>query len=132
MKLSSETMITNQIKCHGSIQTTLEDDVNVPDTKPDIDLIIKQNGCLDLTEIKCEQNKCVLRGSLQFELLYASRDDIRPVHNMKGQIPFEETVNLDGLTETDDVFCSYDLEDCQIQLIHSRKISVREIGRAHV
>ena len=43
MKLSSETMITNQIKCHGSIQTTLEDDVNVPDTKPDIDLIIKQN-----------------------------------------------------------------------------------------
>ena len=31
MKLSSETMITNQIKCHGSIQTTLEDDVNVPD-----------------------------------------------------------------------------------------------------
>ena len=40
MKLSSETMITNQIKCHGSIQTTLEDDVNVPDTKPDIDLII--------------------------------------------------------------------------------------------
>lgn len=61
MKLSSETMITNQIKCHGSIQTTLEDDVNVPDTKPDIDLIIKQNGCLDLTEIKCELNKCVLR-----------------------------------------------------------------------
>ena len=101
MKLSSETMITNQIKCHGSIQTTLEDDVNVPDTKPDIDLIIKQNGCLDLTEIKCEQNKCVLRGSLQFELLYASHDDIRPVHNMKGQIPFEETVNLDGLTETE-------------------------------
>lgn len=131
MKLSSETMITNQIKCHGSIQTTLEDDVNVPDTKSDIDLIIKQNGCLDLTEIKCEQNKCVLRGSLQFELLYASHDDIRPVHNMKGQIPFEETVNLDGLTETDDVFCSYDLEDCQIQLIHSRKISVRAIAGFH-
>lgn len=131
MKLSLETMITNRIKCHGSIQTTLEDDVNVPDTKPDIDHIIKQRGCLELTEIICEQNKCILHGHLQFELLYASNDDIRPVHNMKGQIPFEETVNMDGLSDVDAVFCSYDLEDCQIKLIHSRKISVRAIADFH-
>ena len=55
-------MITNQIKCHGSIQTTLEDDVNVPDTKPDIDLIIKQNGCLDLTEIKMRTKQMCSKG----------------------------------------------------------------------
>ena len=131
MKLSLETMITNQIKCHGSIQTTLEDDVNVPDTKPDIDFIIKQHGCLELTEITCEQNKCIVHGQLQFELLYVSNDDIRPIHNMKGQIPFEETINMDGLSDTDTVFCSYDLEDCQIKLIHSRKISVRAIAGFH-
>lgn len=106
MKLSLETMITNQIKCHGSIQTTLEDDVNVPDTKPDIDFIIKQHGCLELTEITCEQNKCIVHGQLQFELLYVSNDDIRPIHNMKGQIPFEETINMDGLSDTDTVFAA--------------------------
>lgn len=131
MKLSLETMHTNQIKCHSSIQITLEDDVNVPDTKPDIDFIIKQQGSLELTEIKCEQDKVILRGQLPFTLLYASGDDIRPIHNMHGKIPFEETINMDGLEPTDDVFCHYDLEDCQIQLINSRKISVRAIVSFH-
>ncbi len=113
------------------MQITLEDDVNVPDTKPDIDFIIKQQGSLELTEIKCEQDKALLRGKLPFTLLYASSDDIRPVHNMHGQISFEESVNMDGLMPTDEVFCHYDLEDCQIQLINSRKISVRAIVSFH-
>lgn len=131
MKLSSKTLHTNQIKCHGSMQITLEDDVNVPDTKPDIDFLIKQQGTLELAEIKSEQDKVILRGVLPFTLLYASSDDIRPVHNMKGQIPFEETLNMDSLLPSDEVFCHYDLEDCQINLINSRKISVRAIVSFH-
>lgn len=131
MKLSLQTLHTNQIKCHGSMQITLEDDVNVPDTKPDIDFLIKQQGTLELTEIRSEQDKVVLRGFLPFTLLYASSDDIRPVHNMKGQIPFEETINMDSLLPSDEVFCHYDLEDCQIHLINSRKISVRAIVSFH-
>ncbi len=131
MKLALKTLHTNQIKCHASMQITLEDDINVPDTKPDIDFIIKQQGAIELTETKCEQDKVILTGTLPFTLLYASSDDIRPVHNMQGQIPFEETLNMDGLSPSDDVFCHYDLEDCQIHLINSRKISVRAIISFH-
>lgn len=131
MKLSQQTLHTNQIKCHGSMQITLEDDVNVPDTKPDIDFIIKQQGSLEITEVKSEQDKVILRGILPFTLLYSSKDDIRPIHNMNGQIPFEETLNIESLLPTDEVFCHYDLEDCQIHLINSRKISVRAIISFH-
>lgn len=131
MKLSSQTLHTNQIKCHGSMQITLEDDVNVPDTKPDIDFLIKQQSTLELAEVKSEQDKVILRGTLPFTLLYSSSDDIRPVHNMNGKIPFEETLNLDSVLPGDEVFCHYDLEDCQINLINSRKISVRAIVSFH-
>ncbi len=131
MKLSLQTLHTNQIKCHGSIQVTLEDDVNVPDTKPDIDTIIKHHGTLEISEIKSEQDKVILRGSLPFTLLYSSNDDIRPIHNMHGQIPFEESINIESLSPSDEVFCHYELEDCQIQLINSRKISIRAIVSFH-
>ncbi len=131
MKLSLQTLNTNQIKCHGSIQVTLEDDVNVPDTKPDIDTIIKHHGSLEISEIKSEQDKVLLRGTLPFSLLYSSNDDIRPIHNMQGQIPFEESINIESLSPSDEVFCHYELEDCQIQLINSRKISIRAIVSFH-
>lgn len=131
MNLSLQTLHTNQIKCHGSMQITLEDDVNVPDTKPDIDFLIKQQSSLEITEIKGEQDKVILRGVLPFTLLYSSSDDIRPIHSMHGQIPFEEVLNVESLLPTDEIFCHYDLEDCQIQLINSRKISVRAIVSFH-
>lgn len=131
MKLSLQTLHTNQLKCHGSIQITLEDDINVPDTKPDIDTIIKHHDTLEISEIRSEQDKVVLRGSLPFTLLYSSNDDIRPIHNMQSQIPFEESINIESLSPADEVFCHYELEDCQIQLINSRKISIRAIVSFH-
>lgn len=131
MKLSLQTLHTNQIKCHGNIQITLEEDINVPDTKPDIDTIIKHHGTLEISEIKSEQDKVILRGNLPFTLLYSSNDDIRPIHNMQSQIPFEESINIESLTPSDEVFCHYELEDCQIQLINSRKISIRAIVSFH-
>jgi hypothetical protein len=131
MKLSLETIYTNRITCHSDTQITLEDDINVPDTKPDIDFIIKEKSSLKVTETKSQENQVLLRGYLSFRLLYSSNDDIRPVHNMQGQVPFEETIYMEGLTPSEDVFCHYDLEDCQIHLINSRKISLRAIASFH-
>ena len=109
------------------MQITLEEDINVADVKPDIDALITRQAHLELTQIKAETDHAILRGTLSFTLLYSSQDDIRPVHSMQGQIPFEETVNMEQLAAGEDVFCHYELEDFQIHLINSRKISVRAI-----
>jgi len=127
MELITHTIQTNELKCRSNIQVTLEDDMNVPDTKPDIEKLIKTQGEIQLSDINPSDGKVNVRGSLSFSLLYSSNDDIRPIHNMKGQIPFNETINMDNVTALDDVFCHFELEDCQASLINSRKVSIRAI-----
>ncbi len=127
MELVTHTIHTNKIKCRSNIQTTLEDDMNVPDTKPDIEKLIKTQGEIHLTDVSPSDSKVTIRGNLSFSILYSSNDDIRPIHNIQGQIPFEETVNMDEVTASNEVFCHFDLEDCQASLINSRKISIRAI-----
>lgn len=127
MELITHTIQTNELKCRSNIQSTLEDDMNVPDTKPDIERLIKTQGEIQLADITPSDGKVNVHGSLSFSLLYFSNDDIRPIHNIKGQIPFNETINMDNITASDDVFCHFELEDCQASLINSRKVSIRAI-----
>ncbi len=127
MELVTHTIQTNELKCRSNIQATLEDDMNVPDTKPDIEKLVKTQGKIQITDISPSEGKVTVRGNLSFSLLYSSNDDIRPIHNMKGQIPFNESINMDNVTAADDVFCHFELEDCQASLINSRKVSIRAI-----
>lgn len=131
MELSTRNIRTHGILCRSDMQITLEDDVNVPDTKPDIDQLIKTQGEIQITSITPTDGKVTLHGNLTFSLLYITTEDIRPVHNMKGQIPIDETINMDGLLPEREVMCHFDLEDCQTNLINSRKVSIRAIVSFH-
>lgn len=131
MELSTRNIQTQGSLCRSDMQITLEDDVNVPDTKPDIDQLIKTQGEVQLTSISPTDGKVVIRGNLAFSLLYITTEDIRSVHNMKGQIPFEEIINMDGLHSDHEVMCHFDLENCQTNLINSRKVSIRAIISFH-
>ena len=103
MELITHKITANKSVCKNGIQTTLEEDMNVPDTKPDIERLIKTQGDLSLTDIIPSENKVKVNGTLSFSLLYFSNDDIRPIHNLKGQMPFSETLNMDNLSSSDDV-----------------------------
>lgn len=131
MELSTQTIHTNNILCHSDMQITLEDDINVPDTKPDIEQLIKNQGQIQLSSITPTEDKVILKGYLSFSLLYITTEDIRPVHNMKGKIPFEESINMEGFVPHQEVLCHFELEDCQANLINSRKVSVQAIVSFH-
>lgn len=131
MELSTRNIHTQGIVCRSDMQITLEDDVNVPDTKPDIEQLVKTQGEIQITNVTPNEGKVTIKGNLTFSLLYLTTEDLRPVHNMRGQIPFDETINMDGLLADREVMCHFDLEDCQANLINSRKISVRAIVSLH-
>ncbi|MCD7825830.1 MAG: DUF3794 domain-containing protein [Clostridiaceae bacterium] len=127
MELATKNIHTHNVICRSDLQITLEDDINVPDSKPDIEQLVKTQGKIELSNVTASDEKVTIHGNLLFTLLYISSDDLRPVHSMSGQIPFQETLNMDELLPDKEVSCHYDLEDCQANLINSRKVSVRAI-----
>lgn len=131
MELTTRNIHTYGVLCRSDMQITLEDDVNVPDTKPDIDQLIKTRGEIQITSATPADGKVNLRGTLNFSLLYITTEDIRPVQCMRGQIPIEESINMDNLSPDRDVACHFDLEDCQANLINSRKLNLRALISFH-
>ena len=125
MELIKKLIQMNQIKCKSNTQMTLDDDFNVPDAKPDVAYIIKEQGMIHISEVKAMNGKAMVKGSLDFMLLYISEEGEQKVHNISGSLPFEEQMNMDEACTTDNISCQYEIEDLSTSLINSRKISVR-------
>ena len=127
-------MQLNKIKLHSCTtfasaqsQITLDDDYNVPDYRPDIVKVLKEKGELHFYEVKAAAGAAWLKGRLVFRVLYRSDQENGKISCLKGEIPFQEKLNMDGVQEYDVIQASGEIEDLTIGVIHSRKISVRAV-----
>lgn len=108
-------------------QITLDDDYNVPDYRPDIVKVLKEKGELRFDEVKAASGAVWVKGSLIFRVLYRSEQSNGKISCLKGEIPFQEKLNLDGLQEYEKVKASGEIEDINIGVINSRKLNVRAV-----
>lgn len=108
-------------------QITLDDDYNVPDYRADIVKIIRQQGSIKLEETKVTSGAVFLKGKLIFRVLYRSDQENGKISCLKGELPFSEKLNMDGLSEYDQTRVSGEVEDLSIGVIHSRKLNIRAV-----
>jgi len=122
----------NKLRCKSNLQIVLDDDFNVSDTKPDIDYVITSQGEVKIHEIRAMNGKLMVKGALAFNVLYLSEREPKPVHNLSGEIPFDEVINMDVNCTDDEPVIRWELEDLSTGLINSRKLSVKAIVGLYV
>lgn len=132
MELIKKNVHMNKLKCKSSLQLTLDDDFNVPDVKPDIYKIIKEQGAIKINDVKMLNGKLMVKGAMIFNILYLSDENQRPVHNISGEVPFDEVIQLNDACNGDDAVVNWELEDLTTGIINSRKLSVKSIVRLTV
>ena len=129
MDLIKKNIHMNKTKCKSSLQMTLDNDFNVPDVKPDIEHLVKEQGDIRISEVKAMNGKLLVKGTLMFNVIYVGDDNSRPVYNLSGEIPFDEVINMEDGCSDDDVTVRWELEDLTAGIINSRKLSVKAIVR---
>lgn len=126
MELIKQNIHMERIKCLASTQITLENDVNIPDNRPDAQGIILSRGSIEISESKPSDNHVLLRGKLLYFLLVQS--ETGGLYAVNGEIPFEEQVYMEGIAPTDAPDIMPQLEDMTVNLINSRKLSVQAVA----
>ena len=108
-------------------QITLDDDMNVPDNRPDMINLIQQKGDIVLEEVKANENQAWIKGNLNFLVMYISDNEERRIQSIEGKIPFEEYVHMEGLKAGEQIRAEGELEDLRIGIINSRKMSTQAV-----
>lgn len=127
MELLKKYIHMSRGKGEAVTQITLDDDFNVPDVKPDLIRIIMDRGEIRLDETSITQGHVWLKGVLKFSMLYRSDQDAGKIDSLVGEIPFQESLAMDGVNEYDSAKVTWEMEDLSLGIINSRKVSVKAL-----
>lgn len=125
LELEKQNLRRNRLKSQTGTQVTLDDDFIVPDTMSDMAEVILDSGIIQLEPVKVQRERITVRGKLDFHVLY--RKEEGGLQAFGGSIPFEEAINVPDLDEKDYVSVSWQLEDLNTEMIHSRKLGIKAI-----
>lgn len=127
MDLKKKYIHMNKEKGKAASQITLDDDFNVPDSKPDLIRVIQDKGDIKIDETTITQGHVWLKGTLQFSVLYRSDQEEKKVNCLNGEIPFQESLAIDHADEYDTAKIRWEIEDLSISVINTRKLSVKAL-----
>lgn len=126
MDFSKKDIHTSILKTTKNSQLTIDDDFNIPDNKKDVNRIITETGNITIEEVLAEEGKVKVAGTVYFKVLYETSDeDGMDMESYENEIPFEDTVNIEGVNRTSQVCSRCTLEDISANIINSRKLEVR-------
>lgn len=126
MELKKECIQVMRTKSRATAQVTFDSDYNVPDAKADIGRMIQNKGNVTVDEVRLSEGHAFLRGNLSVDLLYVGEGEGN-VYSLGAKLPFEETLNLEGIASGDKMCLQWEIEDISIHIIHSRKMNIKAI-----
>lgn len=125
MELIRRNIHMDRIRAEAVTQFTLEDDVNIPENKPDVSSLNLEKGELVIDEIRPGTDSVVVKGRLCYVLLYHTTEEGSSLVVLDGKVPFEEKINLEGVVSTDTVTVDGEVEDLTVGTINSRKLNIQ-------
>lgn len=111
-------------------QVTLEQDMNIPDNKPDVEEIVLHKGRISLEGVRMADERTEINGKLCVEVLYKSQEGrgtqaAAPMMEcLTNEIAFKESIQTPGVSSQDYVTPIWDVEDLRVRILNSRKLTI--------
>lgn len=127
MELLKKNIHMDRVRFQALSQITLEDDLNVPDLKPDVSSLNFEKGMVLIDEVRPATDCVNVRGRLLFQVLYHTKEGGSCLVSLEGKLPFEERINMQGVLSVDEVIVEGEIEDLNISIINSRKLNIQSV-----
>lgn len=127
MLLEKNNIHMNRVKGRANVQFTLDEDMNVPDSRADIGRLVCSKSNIQIDTMNFSDKKVNVNGKCNFAVLYTSDEEKSRLENLTGEIPFNENLNLDEAEADDIIKCQAYIEDFTVRIVNSRKISIKAV-----
>lgn len=127
MELIRRNIHMDRVRAEAVIQSALEDDVNVPENKPDVSTLNLERGEVAVDEIRPGTDCVTVKGRLCYRVLYHTAEEGGGLAVLEGKMPFEEKINLQGATAADTVTVEGETEDLTVGIINTRKLKIQAL-----
>jgi hypothetical protein len=129
LELNKETIRINQAIVEDSIQTVIENDIIVPDSKPDISNILVLDGDALVKSVDITQDKHMVNGMLNCNILYTPEGANQGIKSINSNPDFSCAMELAGARQGMNGKVKCEVEHIDYNILNSRKIGIKAYVR---
>ncbi len=111
--------------CRNKSQYPVKEILTLDENAPDMLQIFKTGGKPYIDDVKIYDNRVVIDGVINADIMYVTGDDAMPVYNFRGAIPFSQTVEARGAKENMMADVSSNIAHIGFNMLSDREVEVR-------
>jgi len=108
----------------SNANTTVQSDIIVPDTKPDIFKVLAVKSVVDLADSHIKKDKINFSGKIRHNILYVGEENPTNICTIEYSTPFGCVCEKNGITEDTAIKYGCGVTKSLCEVVNSRKISV--------
>ncbi len=114
-----------------SAQTVIENDIIVPDVKPDMCKILHVDGEVYVTECEASNDIVSIKGDIRYKILYISDQDDNSIKSINSRSQFNYDIGMQNARSGFIPQISSNIEHIEYDLINCRKINIRTVIKTY-
>lgn len=127
LELVKEAVRLNQLIGEDTTQTVVENDIIVPDVKPDIARILLLDGDAWIDRSEAASEKILINGTVRYKILYISDDPEQPIKSINTTTGFQYSMDIPETRQGMQCRVKCDIEHLEYEILNSRKVNVRAV-----
>lgn len=127
LELIKEAVRFKKVVGEDSTQVIFENDIIVPDVKPDVLRILLLDGEAYVKDFEARHGGIFIEGAINFKIIYLPDEEGQTVKSINTSAPFHHIIELPETRQGMDCKVKCRVEHMECDLVNSRKINVKTI-----
>lgn len=124
METLKENLCINQTIGRAKENITAEEDVIIPDIKPDILSVVNTSGLVCIYKREILEGKIKIEGGIQTYIMYLADDENASVRGINTVIDFSKTIEIENANPGMTIDCNVSLKDIECKILNGRKVNL--------
>lgn len=127
LELVKESIKVNQVIGRQNSQIVIENDIIVPDVKPDVSSILVLDGEPYVSSYEVQQDKMSVSGNVRYKILYLSDNPEETVKSINSSVSFTGSIDIQDAKSGMKGRAECGIEHIDYEILNGRKINVKTI-----
>lgn len=125
MDFETEKICLNQIICSKKESFSAEDNIIIPDIKPDILSTVDSCGNIYIYKKEIVNGKLKIDGGIQVYIMYLADNEQNNIRGLHTVIDFSKNIEIENLLQDMDCNCILNIKNIECKILNGRKINVK-------
>ncbi|MDF2523237.1 MAG: peptidoglycan-binding protein LysM [Clostridiales bacterium] len=127
LELIKDSIRVSQLIGEESNQTVIENDIIVPDVKPDVANILLSDGDIFVNSAEAMQDKILINGTICYKILYVSDNAEGEIKSIVNNSSFSYAIDVQNARQGMKCLTNCEIEHIECDILNGRKIGVKAI-----